>query len=198
MSLEEMETTWSNQAAPAPDADARTWIDKTRRSFRTHALLLTIAVLGNALGFGLQIHRLIMLPDRTLANSGWELTVTALTLIACVVGVFLFRRSLRKYRSLLHDTRRCLEMIVREKKQEIVAMTRWVPLAYLGFLGLIVLGKFQSIAAEFETPANAWSGVWMAGLLFFVVSVALFHRANAFLKPEVTELEKTLKSLVAG
>ena len=56
----------------------------------------------------------------------------------------------------------------------------------------------QSIAAEFESPGNAWSGVWMAALFFFVTSAFPFHRARVFFEPEVRELRQTLHSLVSG
>lgn len=198
MSLDEMQTTWSNQPNPAPASDARAWIDKTQREFRLHAIILIVAVVGNAIGLGLQLHRLIVVPERTLGNSGWELVIPALSFAICLGGSFLFRRALRKYRSLLHDTRRCLELVLREKKQEIVAHTRWIPAAFIGFLAIITLGKLQTIAGNIETPENAWSGVVMAAVLFLFTSICLIHRANAFLKPEIADLEQTLKSLLRG
>jgi hypothetical protein len=198
MSLEEMESTWNAQPALSSTADAQAWIDKSLRSFRTHAVVLLIAILGNGLLLGLQIHRLVVDPDRTLANSTWELLVPALTFLICLGGVVLFRRSLRQYRALSHDTRGCLELILKEKQREITALTRWIPATYVGFLGLIALGKLQSIAAEFESPGNAWSGVWMAALFFFVTSAFPFHRARVFVEPEVRELRQTLHSLVSG
>ena len=192
-----MESTWSAQSAPKPTTDPRTWIDKSHRAFRTHAVLLLVAILGNGLSLGLQIHRLIVLPERTVANSTWELVIPGLTFLICIGGVVLFRRFMRKYRSLMHDTRRCLELILKEKRREISALTWWIPAAYVGFLVLIIFGKLQSIAAQFESPSNAWSGVWMTAAFLFVVSAFLFHRARAFVQPEVRELEQTLDSLVA-
>ena len=129
MSLEEMESTWSAQSAPKPTTDPRTWIDKSHRAFRTHAVLLLVAILGNGLSLGLQIHRLIVLPERTVANSTWELVIPGLTFLICIGGVVLFRRFMRKYRSLMHDTRRCLELILKEKRREVSALTWWIPAA---------------------------------------------------------------------
>ena len=192
-----METTWEAQRPPAPTTAPLSWIEKSKRSFRAHALLLIVAILGNLLALGLQVHRLFVDPDRTLSNSTMEFTIPFLTFIICLGGAVLLRRSLHKYRSLMHDTRRCLEMILKEKKQEITALTRWLPASYVGFFLLIVLGKFQSIAAGFESPDNAWTGVWMTAMLLIAVSAALYHRALRFVQPEITELQTTLDSLAA-
>ncbi|WP_221031086.1 hypothetical protein [Actomonas aquatica] len=195
MSLDEMESTWHQQPPPPPSSAPHDWIEQTRRSFRWHALLVLFGALANGIGLILQLHRLLTDPGRTFSNSFWELLIPGLTFLICLVGAVLLRRALQRYHSLQHDTRRCLEHILHEKRQEITALTVWLPLTYLGFMGLVILGKFQSIAAEFESPANAWSGAWMAAVLFIVAGAFLFHRANAFLKPEVRELEATLHAL---
>lgn len=199
MSLEELETTWNTQTATAaPSTAARQRINEAQRSFRRHAWLLFIGTLGNALALGLQLHRLATVPERTLANSTWELLIPGLTFLICLGGAVLLHRSHRRYRALQHDTRRCLELVRKEKRQEIAALTVWLPATYAGFLVLIVFSKFQSIAAGFESPGNAWSGVAMAAALFIVISAFLAHRAHVFLKPEVADLDRTLHSLATG
>ncbi len=199
MSLEELETTWSNQTASASPADqARERIDQAQRSFRRHTWLLVVGLLGNLIGLALQLHRVAVMPERTLANSAWELLIPGLTLLICLGGAVLLYRAHRRYQALKHDTRRCLELVLKEKRQEISALTLWIPATYLAFLGLIVLSKFQSIAAGFESPGNAWSGVVMAAALFIFISAFLIHRAHAFIKPEVADLDRTLSSLLAS
>ena len=197
MSLEEMESTWSTQRSAAPANEARQRVDQAQRSFRRHAWLLLVGVLGNLIGLALQLHRVATVPGRTVANSAWELLIPGLTLLICLGGAVLLYRSHRRYQTLKHDTRRCLELVLKEKRQEITALTLWLPFTYVAFLGLIVLSKFQSIAAGFESPGNAWSGVAMAAGLFIFISAFLIHRAHAFIKPEVADLDRTLNSLVA-
>lgn len=192
-----MESAWGAQPAPKPATNARAWIDKSRRSIRTHTLILLVAILGNGIGLGLQIHRVLVDPARTLGNSAGEMLVPALSLAICLAGGVILRRYLRRFHLLRHDTRHCLEMVLKDKQREI-NLTYWVPLAYLVFLGLLILGKIQSIAEEFESPDNPWFGVVAAAIIFVIASAFLFHRTNAFLKPEVRELKQTLESLVTG
>lgn len=197
MSLDEMETTWANQPRLPASTDAQSLIEKSQRNVRTQSLFLLITTLIGAGNLALQVHRLLIEPDRTLVNSYWELTIPALAFALTLVGIQLFRRNLRAYRALLHDTHRCLQLILKEKRNEVTALTRWVPATFLFFLGLIVLSKLQTIASGLESPGNAWGGVIFAGAIFVLVSAGLFHRANAFVKPEVDDLEKTLQSLRA-
>ncbi len=196
MSLEEMESTWGSQSAPVSDtAAAQAWIDKSRRAVRTTALFLLVTTLIAVGNLGLQLHRLAVDPDRTFANSYSEIALAALGAGFAIFGVVSFRLGQRKYRALMHDTRRCLELILQEKRTEITALTAWVPATLLGCLGLVALGKLQIIGSGLESPANAWSGVIFAAVFFLIISTVLIHRAIAFVKPEARELETTLRSL---
>lgn len=197
MSLDEMENAWDHQVAQPPLADAESWLTQTERKARHGAWVITLCTMIALFNLGLPLLRLFTDPSRTITNSTWELVIPALALVIALMGNYLVVRHRRKYRTLRHDTRRCLESILQEKRHEITAMTLWLPGTFAGFLILIVLSKFQSIAAGFESPVNAWSGVVFAGLLFTVICAFLFHRANAFLKPEVEDLERTLRSLLA-
>ena len=197
MSIEEMESTWHDQ--PTPTSDVQTpasWIDRNQRRYRGTALFIMGTTLLASVNFGLKLLQIWQDPARTLANTSWELFIVGLTLLAALYGFRQFAKGWREFKTLSHNTRACLDTIIRETRREILAMRWGIPAAYVGFIGLLVLAKFQSIAAGHESSDNAWMGLVLAIVIFVLVSGFCFHRANAFLVPELKALRQTRQTLL--
>ena len=194
MSIDEMETVWREQTVEAKQLERwHYWAQRARTSSRMLQAVLGLAFFVTVLGFCLKVHRILIDPETTLANSGVDLLISLVAIIFASLGIRYYFRSRRELASLADDPIGCIEHLIRGTKQEIQDMRWRIPGAICGILFLAGLSKWQSISTGYETFGNAVSGLILIVFLMLIVGSAMFHRLKAFLEPRMTELDTILR-----
>ncbi len=185
MSLDEMEQTWNEQQLPSDPAAKP--VQKAANSL-SRTLLLAWAMLAvMVFALALKVHEVWVEPERTFANSFWNLSIAAASVACGGFGVVWARRFVSEFRTLAHDTVRCLDLLIYNVEWEIRSIRRDLPLMMLGFLILFVLAKGQSISAGFESSVE-WNYIWFVLVVFGITGAVMYHRVQAFLRPRLEEL----------
>lgn len=193
MSLEEMENAWQTQktnATPPPEAERR--ISRVKNDFTKTVIICAGVTLTVIFVFGLKVHRILEDSDRTFSNSIWDLTLNSLGVVCVFFSVVYLVRFYRELRALGQDTRRCIELFIRNVEEEIRSIRRDAPVMFLIYLIIIALAKWESIRAGYETP-DEWSLLIAVAAMFTIFAAVLYHRLKTFLVPRSVELKNLLR-----